>query len=102
MPPPGRRYVVPCRAAGEQERHGQDFDPRDQQITPSIGLGRAVNANFLEDLAESPERAFFAGTSRELGQIYRGISAALCERGPAVLDIIPKTKDVFSIEELGS
>jgi len=66
----------------------------------TIGLGDGVNTEFLSEIAGAPERVFFAGKSAELGQIYREISSALCERGPAVLDIIARTKDAFFVEEV--
>lgn len=65
----------------------------------TIGLGEGVNQEFLRDLASEPSRYYQAATSEELGEIYRQISADICERGPAVIDIIPRTKDVFRIQE---
>ena len=64
----------------------------------TIGLGENVNAPFLEEVAGSSERTFLAPTSKDLDGIYREISADICERGPAVIDIIPKTKDAFFSE----
>ena len=64
----------------------------------TIGLGDKVNQDFLRNLAGSNDRAFFAASRTELNQIYREISADLCERGAAVIDIIPKTQDAFIVE----
>lgn len=61
----------------------------------TIGLGEKVNAPFLEEIAGSSNRSFLAPTSNDLDGIYQDISADICERGPAVIDIIPKTKDAF-------
>lgn len=64
----------------------------------TIGLGEDINQEFLQELAGSSERSFLAPTSKDLDGIYREISADICERGPAVIDIIPKTKDAFFSE----
>ncbi|MCH7597940.1 VWA domain-containing protein [Patescibacteria group bacterium] len=61
----------------------------------TIGLGDDVNTEFLARLAGSREQYYQAATSRDLDGIYRQISDAICERGPAVIEIIPRTTDVF-------
>ena len=67
-------------------------------IIYTVGIGEGVNAPFLRELATTPEdydQQFFyrAITSKELGGIYENISDALCERGPAIIDIIPRIED---------
>lgn len=65
---------------------------KDANVTVfTIGLGSGVNADFLRSVASSPEQAFLAPTTATLGQIYQTITAAICEDGPARIDIIPKT-----------
>ena len=61
----------------------------------TIGLGDAVNTDFLERLAGSREQYYQAAASEDLDGIYRQISDAICERGPAIIEIIPRTTDVF-------
>lgn len=56
----------------------------------TIGLGSSVNKTFLTSLASAPEQAYFAANISTLDQVYRTISTAICEDGPAVIDIIPK------------
>lgn len=56
----------------------------------TIGLGDAVNTSFLTELAGASERTYLATNSTELDRIYQEIGAALCQRGPGVIDIIPK------------
>lgn len=58
----------------------------------TIGLGNSVNEAFLTDLASSDAHALFAADPATLDQVYRDISSAICEDGPAVIDIIPKTR----------
>jgi len=61
----------------------------------TIGLGDNVNKVFLAELASSPSQYFQAATSRDLDGIYRKISEDICEKGPAIIDVLPKTKDVL-------
>jgi Mg-chelatase subunit ChlD len=63
----------------------------------TVGLGAEVNQDFLREIAGSSDRAFQAVSSEELDRIYREISTAICERGPAVIDVIPKSLDLFSV-----
>ncbi len=56
----------------------------------TIGLGTSVNAEFLATLATTEKHAYTAVTKESLDEIYRTISLALCEDGPAVIDIITK------------
>ena len=64
-------------------------------ILYTIGLGDNVNETFLRLLADSGEHYYQAADSRDLDGIYRSISDAICERSPAVLDIIPRTNSTF-------
>lgn len=61
----------------------------------TIGLGEEVNDTFLREIAGGEARVFRAATSNDLDGIYREISAAICERGAAVIEILPVTKDAF-------
>ena len=61
----------------------------------TIGLGDKVNTIFLRELASEPQKYYQAAKSRDLDHIYREISDDLCESGPAVIDVIPKPKNVF-------
>ena len=61
----------------------------------TIGLGDAVNTEFLARLAGSRDQYYQAATSRDPGGIYRQISDAICERGPAIIEIFPRTTDIF-------
>ena len=64
----------------------------------TIGLGDSVNADFLSTVATLPENYYQAASADDLNAIYRSISEAICERGPAVIDIIPQTEHSF-VEE---
>ena len=59
----------------------------------TIGLGGSVNQEFLKKIASSPAHYFQAATSRDLESIYREINTAICERGPAVIDITPRVRE---------
>lgn len=59
----------------------------------TVGLGENVNQEFLKTIASTPAHYFPAGTSKELESIYREISTAICERGPAVIDIMPRVRE---------
>jgi Mg-chelatase subunit ChlD len=56
----------------------------------TIGLGTSVNTEFLASLATSEKHSYQAVNKETLDEIYRTISQALCEDGPAVIDIITK------------
>lgn len=65
---------------------------KDNEITIyTVGLGDGVNQNFLKNIAFTPEHYFQAATSQELGGIYQQISDAICERGPARIEITPRS-----------
>lgn len=68
----------------------------------TIGIGEGVNAPFLRELAtletSSDNQYFFrAATSKDLSGIYANISDAICERGAAIIDIIPRLPDESAI-----
>ena len=60
-------------------------------IIYTIGLGESVNQPFLSTMASSGEHSFFAADTTVLSAIYRTISSSICEDGPAVIDVVPKT-----------
>ena len=64
-------------------------------IIYTIGLGAEVNMEFLRQIASTPGQAYAAPSTGDLERIYRAITAALCEDGPAVIEIIPKTTAGF-------
>jgi Mg-chelatase subunit ChlD len=61
----------------------------------TIGLGEEVNRTFLTDMASRPTQAYFAAESAGLLRIYEDISKSLCERGPAIIDIVPLASDLY-------
>lgn len=61
----------------------------------TIGLGEAVNMAFIEELATTPEFAYQALDRSEVNQIYQTITGAICEEGPAVIQIVPKSNALF-------
>jgi len=65
----------------------------------TIGLGDLVNTDFLRDIASLPENYHQATSAQELNQIYRSISESICERGPAIIDIIPRTPSSLTLLE---
>ena len=56
----------------------------------TIGLGEDLDQALLSEIASSPDRTYTALDTRALDQIYRSITSAICEDGPAKIDIIPK------------
>ncbi len=56
----------------------------------TIGLGSNLNKEFLTELATDPALRYLASDTKSLDAIYRSISTAICEDGPAVIDIVPK------------
>lgn len=68
----------------------------DDIILYTIGLGASLNEEALQNLASSPEQYFRAPTIKDLSGIYSKITAAICEEGVAVIEIIPKAKTSFS------
>lgn len=61
----------------------------------TIGLGKSVKMDFLSNLASSPAQSFQALDKDEVERIYQTITAALCEEGAAVIDIVPKSTSGF-------
>lgn len=89
-PPGGEAYALDKAATVKREGI----------LLYTIGLGDRVNDAFLKELASSEEGYYQAAASGDLDAIYRQVSAAICERGPAVIEIIPKTThDVFERRE---
>ena len=56
----------------------------------TIGLGKDVNTNFLQEIASAPDHYFPAPSADELSGIYKNIATAICRKGPAVIEIIPR------------
>jgi Mg-chelatase subunit ChlD len=50
----------------------------------------------IRDLASSPDHYFEAPTIGELKRVYSAIATAICEDGPARIDVIPKTDTNFT------
>lgn len=87
---------VPAEPGGEAFATSKAREAKAAGMTLyTIGLGSEVNEVFLRDIASSPEHYHQASSVADLGQIYRSISESLCERGPAVIDIIPRTPSAF-------
>ncbi len=61
----------------------------------AIGLGAKVNTAFLDGVASGKDHSFVAPTTATIDSIYTSITAALCEEGAAVIEIIPKTETSF-------
>lgn len=57
----------------------------------AIGLGSAVNMDFVTAIASTPAEAFQALTANDIDRIYQTITSAICEQGAAVIDIVPKS-----------
>ncbi len=56
----------------------------------TIGLGNDLDESLLTSLASTPKERYLAADTKSLDTIYRLISTAICEEGPAVIDIVPK------------
>lgn len=64
---------------------------REQGVTVfAIGLGDRVDDTFLTMLADDASHHYRAVTRAGVEEIYRTVSTAICEAGPAVIDVIPK------------
>lgn len=64
--------------------------------TYAIGLGNKVNRQFLETSIASGKGEYYPAVNRQdLDEIYQKISASLCEHGPAIIDIVPRSPDVL-------
>jgi Mg-chelatase subunit ChlD len=64
----------------------------------TIGLGDDVNQDFLFSIASNPDYHHQAVRADDLDGVYRSISESVCERGPAVIDVIPVSTDTFVTE----
>ena len=62
----------------------------------TIGLGNKVSRAFLESVASAREQYFAAPNRKDLDGIYKEIGGAICEHGPAVIDIVPRSPDDLS------
>ncbi len=67
----------------------------DDVIVYAIGLGSDVNMDFVRAVASTPTQAYQALSVGAVNQIYQTITAEICEDGPAVIDIVPKTSASF-------
>jgi hypothetical protein len=54
----------------------------------TIGLGNAVDTNFLKSLVSSDSYYFFAPTKADLSGIYNKISSSLCVKKPSVVIVL--------------
>ena len=61
----------------------------------TIGLGENVNEAFLRQLASSNNHYYKAPTADDVDEIYQNITDAICEVGPAVIEIVPKIQSKF-------
>lgn len=62
----------------------------------AIGLGAAVNQNFIRSIASEESYAYLAPSRSDLEDIYAQITASLCEVGPTKIEVIAKTKTNFA------
>lgn len=62
----------------------------------TIGLGDNVNEAFLREIASAQDQYYRAVDAADLDSIYRSITASICEDGPSVIEIIPKTDASFA------
>jgi hypothetical protein len=52
--------------------------------------------DFVQSLASSKAQSYAAVSTNQIDGIYRTITAAICEDGAAVIEIIPKTTASFT------
>jgi len=62
----------------------------------AIGLGDEVNDAFLEGVATDGQHVLKVASSDAVDRIYRSVTEAICEEGPAVIEVIPKTATNFT------
>lgn len=62
----------------------------------TIGIGTKVNESFLKEIATDEKHYFLAPQRSTIGRIYEDITTAICEDGPAVIDILPKPSAAFT------
>jgi len=65
----------------------------------TVGLGDNVNEVFLQQISSGDGYFFKAASADTVDRIYRSITEAICEDGPAVIEIIPKTDTNFTSPE---
>jgi hypothetical protein len=52
-----------------------------------------VNAKLLQDIATAPEYYYAAASGAELSGVYQQIATAICQKGPSVIEIIPRVQN---------
>lgn len=62
----------------------------------TIGLGTNVNMDFVRSVASAPNQAYQAVSVRDVDAIYETITSAICEQGPSVIQVIPKSDALFT------
>lgn len=63
----------------------------------TIGLGEDVNTKLLQDIATAPEYYYPAASGAELSGVYQQIATAICQKGPSVIEIIPRVQNAEEI-----
>lgn len=87
--------TAPDTDPDEYARSAAEALKKTDTILFTIGLGANVNSAFLRSLASTPNHYYTAPSTRELDTIYRNITAAICEEGAAVIEVIPKVESNF-------
>lgn len=62
----------------------------------AIGLGEAVDSEFIRNIASDETNAYFAPSGADLESIYAEITSSLCASGPTKIDVIAKTQTNFA------
>lgn len=62
----------------------------------AIGLGENVNMQFVTEVASEPAQSYQAVTAGDVNEIYETITSAICEQGPSVIQIVPKSDAAFT------
>ena len=76
------------------EQRARELDAGGVEVY-AIGLGENVDRQFIQNIASTPENAYFAPTGAELRNVYAEITTSLCEVGPTKIDVIAKPKTTF-------
>lgn len=79
------------------EQYGQSLAEalkRDGVTIYTIGLGEEVNKEYLLGLASAPENNYIATNGKELAGVYQQIATAICQKGPSVIEVIPRINDI--------
>ncbi|MBY0309644.1 VWA domain-containing protein [Patescibacteria group bacterium] len=93
-----REYAAQYAKAAASEAIAKDV------VIYSIGFGDFLNApssevardtDLIKALASSPENYFEAPTVADLEAVYKKIASAICEVGPARIEVIPKSDTGF-------